>query len=397
MLSQPTSAFILNPTTSVQFPPRGAAHNLEKRCGHIYGQIKLLTASVVFVVGGMVSYSSILSTETSGIAIGAVVLGIALLLKSVPLLQAPMDEGSIVAMPLDMMSTITLLLSRKDTIALSSVNKTLFKRRYTFPELQHGSLTPLQIQNLYHHIHALKKKVNTATKPAQAIRCPEDFHSIQALRLTIYPHFDIELIQKLKEILPKVKHLNLNIVTPEITNEVLETLLSAITMAYPELTSLGLIGSSYLISDPPITDLPDVISQFSALETLTLSYLGRVTTLPDTIKQLSNLKTLTLESLGSLSTLPESIGRLSNLETLSLQYSNNITTLPNSVGQLSNLKTLELACLYRFTTRPESIQQLEGLQKIILWSLPQLTHFSEEVKAFIQSKSDAMLPNSDLQ
>jgi internalin A len=116
------------------------------------------------------------------------------------------------------------------------------------------------------------------------------------------------------------------------------------------------------LSDRSLSELPQALSQLTALETLDLSD-NQLTTLPEWLGQLITLRKLKLND-NQLTTLPEWLGQLSNLQSLNLS-TNQLTTLPEWLGQLTNLQMLVLNH-NQLTTLPDMLDQLTNLQMLVL-------------------------------
>jgi internalin A len=139
---------------------------------------------------------------------------------------------------------------------------------------------------------------------------------------------------------------------------------------------------------PGLTELPESLSQLTALQSLNLSY-NQLTALPESLGQLTALQSLDISE-NQLTALPESLSQLTALQSLNLS-SNQLTALPESLGQLTALQSLDLSNNL-LTALPELLGQLTELKSLDLYT-NKLVHLAECVVELKQLNSLMLADN----
>ncbi|MCK8500027.1 leucine-rich repeat domain-containing protein [Myxococcus fulvus] len=131
--------------------------------------------------------------------------------------------------------------------------------------------------------------------------------------------------------------------------------------------------------------VPDMVAEFSLLETLTLKGAG-LKALPSVLGQLTKLKQLDCSWNAELATLPTELGRLQDLESLNLDHT-AVATLPEALGQLPRLRSLSLKNT-RITALPAWLSQLPALKFL---DLSRTDVPPGELEAFRQARPECSL------
>ncbi len=117
------------------------------------------------------------------------------------------------------------------------------------------------------------------------------------------------------------------------------------------------------LSNTLVTQIPEEIRNFTALEELELKNLKKLTHYPRGMWTYKHLKKLKLGENALIKNIPDEIGNLTSLEELFIEDYELVSSLPDSIAQLKNLKTLTLY-LRKMTVFPSMICALIHLSTL---------------------------------
>lgn len=139
------------------------------------------------------------------------------------------------------------------------------------------------------------------------------------------------------------------------------------------------------LSQTRITSLPSDIGSLSNLETLDLSSCIKLEDIPNGISQLTALKSLSLRGCSKIKFLPEDIGNLQNLTTLSVNECSDLVAIPNSFTQLNLSGDLNFGQCKSLVKLPDNLSEMENITGLMLMECKSLVSIPNNLGNYIQT------------
>jgi Leucine-rich repeat (LRR) protein len=316
-----------------------------------------------------------------------------------------------IPLPANLIAKIQAKCSRKDLLALTSVNHAAFITRFYNPPLQllrfhnekeiklflsycsdtQTEAHELDAEDRQRSNKRLKTLSQDTAKFHLITRTQENLEDIKKLGFTLSDQLTAEQCVPLVKYLVGMEYLTIYVCDKQRFTSLTPLLQSAHHLS---LHHLVITGDSAFYSYRNIVTggidscfskkteqdfLPDEFSQFKELRSLKLWNLNQVKTLPDSIGNLNKLERCLLQDVKNLEKLPETFGQLKALRRLELATVVSLQYLPDNIGNLDNLETLILNDLPLIQRIPIAIGQFKTLKSLQLIHLPELKNLPNTI------------------